>query len=480
MRNVSKQIFLNAITCPTLGWLMRTGETIPIPSVADRLRMEQGTEIGKRARTLYPDGILVDEKDGVSAIDKTRSLIDDPVTSIMFEGSFRIDGYSTKADILKRKNDGWHLVEVKSSVNDKEEFIDDIAYTAMVILRCGINISAASLWLVSKDFRLGMNNEKLFVKIDHTPEVLGRIRDFQPLWKEIEEVTRSTEEPEPELRFDCRKCEIFQECLGKGVENHIFELPRLSSSKFQELKNSGVLRIDNIPNNFPLTENQKIVKDSVQSKKAFIASKLKNELESISWPAYYLDFETVMTALPLYEGIAPFTQIPIQYSIHKCKSPGNILGHFEYLADPKKDCRHELAESLINHLKEEGSIVVYTNFERNIINGLRKEYPALSSRLEALLDRLVDLEAIIKKNYYHPNFHGSISIKTTLPVLVPEMSYDGLEIAEGDTASAEFAFCALGKYDKQEVEAVKRRLLLYCKQDTLAMVELHEHLAGLI
>ena len=128
-------------------------------------------------------------------------------------------------------------------------------------------------------------------------------------------------------------------------------------------------------------------------------------------------------------------------------------------------------------LNGKGSILVYSNFEKTIISGLQKSYPELSSDLNGLKRRLVDLEAIIKKNFYHPDFHGSTSIKRTLPVLAPDMSYKGMGIANGDTAMVSFAYLALGMYEDREAERIKKNLLAYCKQDTLAMVKLHECLA---
>lgn len=222
MLNVSKEIFPTAIKCLTLAWLMRTGEIVDTPTWGDRFRMEQGIEIGRRARELYPKGVPVSETETLSAEEKTKSLMEDPTISTIFEASFQVEGYSTKADILRRKSDGWHLIEVKSSVNDKDEFIDDMAFTAMVILQSGINISGASILLISRDFRLGMENEKLFVEIDHTQEVMERIKEFKPLWEKIEKSTRSPVKPEPQLQFECRKCELFREYLGREVKNHIF------------------------------------------------------------------------------------------------------------------------------------------------------------------------------------------------------------------------------------------------------------------
>jgi len=184
-----------------------------------------------------------------------------------------------------------------------------------------------------------------------------------------------------------------------------------------------------------------------------------------------------MTAIPLYPNIAPFTQIPTQYSIHKCSEPGHIIEHYEYLSNPSKDCRKKIAESLINDLKEEGSIIIYSSFEKTIINNLGQLFPDLSPELSSLINRMTDLEAIIRKNYYHPGFHGSTSIKNTLPVLVPDMTYEGLDISEGDSAMAAFAYLALSKYENSDIETIKRNLLDYCKQDTLAMVKLHQQLA---
>jgi CRISPR/Cas system-associated exonuclease Cas4 (RecB family) len=483
MKSVSKQIFLNTLVCHTLGWLLRSGEVTrqiieAELTLGERFRIEQGIEIGRRARKLYPDGLLIDDTGLVSASKKTKSLMNDPSVSIIFEGAFLIDGFVARADVLRRKDKGWRLVEVKSGVNDREEFIDDMAYTAMVIDRCGFDISGVSLFLVSKDFRLGMANENLFIEIDHTREVLVRVEEFKPFWQQIEEITRAPVEPEPQLIFECRKCELFKECLGKDIENHIFNIPRLSQSKFDELTELGIVCIEAIPDSFPLTENQARVRDCVLSKKPFVGGSLKSELASISWPAYYLDFETVMTAIPLYPNIAPYTQIPTQYSIHKCSDVGVIVAHSEYLADPSKDCRRELAENLINGLGEEGSIIVYSNFEKAVINALGRLYPDLSEKLNSLAGRMTDLVAIIQKNFYHPDFHGSASIKVTAPVLVPEISWDNLKIAEGDSAMAAFAYLALGKYKETgEVESVKRNLMDYCKQDTLAMVRLHHRLA---
>jgi len=477
VRNVSKEIFLNDIVCPTLGWLIRSGEIdAPEETLGERFRKEQGIDIGRRARAFYPRGVLVDESDLESASERTEDLVNDSRVSTIYEGTFLADGYVAKADILKRLNDSWQIVEVKSSVNDKPEFIDDMAYTYMVIGRSDVPLSRVSLLLVSKDFRLGMGNERLFVELDHTDEAQDRAATFEPFWEPVEEETRSPVKPVPSLRFECRDCTLFEKCLGKDVENHIFEIPRLNQAKFDDLKELGITCIEDIPEDFPLTENQARVRKCVQKRRASVGTELGQALAAVAWPAYYLDFETVMTAIPLYSDIPPYTQLPTQYSIHKCSAPGRVVHRFEYLSDPRRDCRREFAEHLIEDLNKEGSIIVYSNFEKTIINSLARTYTDLSEDLSLDMDRIIDLNAIVAKHFYHPDFHGSTSIKTTLPVLVPELSYDDLEIADGDSAMATFAYLALGRFNDEDAESAKRDLLKYCERDTLAIVKLHERL----
>ncbi|MCK5525507.1 MAG: DUF2779 domain-containing protein, partial [Candidatus Latescibacteria bacterium] len=162
MRNISKHIFLNALACPVLGWESRSQPVSEAPTMGEKFRMEQGIEIGRRARALYPEGILIEEGDMASASEKTKRLMADPGVSILFEAAFLAGNFGARADILRREKNGWRMIEVKSSVRDKVEFIDDMAYTAMLMDRSGYGISNVSLLLISKAFRLGLRDEDLF------------------------------------------------------------------------------------------------------------------------------------------------------------------------------------------------------------------------------------------------------------------------------------------------------------------------------
>jgi hypothetical protein len=428
------------------------------------------------ARTVFAGGVLVAEYDVPSAVASTQSAMDSGAATV-FEATFTAGPCVAKADILRRQGGGWHVIEVKMSLEDTKslsDLVDDLAYTATVAKRSGVNVVAASLMLITRAYRKGMAAEKLFSILDQTVEVNARVAEFEAALDETDRLTAGAERPTTNLCGHCPKCDHFETaCLGKGVEHPVTTLPQIRANKLIELGQLGVVGIHDLPLSFKLSDNQQRICDCVRSNKPHVSDSLADDLAAVVWPAYYLDFETVMTPLPLYEGTAPFAQITTQYSVHECSAPGVEVDHREYLADPSHDCERELAEKLINDLGEIGSIIVYSPFEKTRIGALGKRFPDLATSLDGLVARLFDLLPVLRKGYYHPEFGGSFSIKKTLPAMVPGMSYNGMEIGDSDTAVARFAKVAMGRCSARQAEAVREDLLRYCKQDTLAMVRLH-------
>lgn len=485
MRSVSKEIFLNTLVCPTLGWVLRNEDILGLTdsdhlTAAHRFRIEQGVEIGRRARLLYPGGTLVSGPSFATSCDLTRSCLPDPSINAIFEGAFQAGAYATRADVLVRQGDAWRVTEVKSNTNFTPELVDDLAYTTMVLTRWGLSISSASLLLISKEYRLGMDDQHLFVESDYTVEALARAEELESAMDLVEALTSASAKPEPELKYACRQCPLFHDCTGKGVEHPVFEIPNLREQKFNTLNEAGIISILQLPEDFALTENQKRVTESVRTRTTYIGATLGRELDRIEWPAHYLDFEVAATAIPLYQDVAPYERVPFQYSAHKCNGIGEITNHLAFLADALGDPRRELAQRLILDLSGTGSIIVYSGFEKAIINGLAALFTDLNRELNSIIARLVDLHDVLRRNFYHPGFKGSTSLKTTLPILVPGMSYDHLPINNGESAMAEFSLLVLGRYSDGEAATVRSGLLEYCKLDTLALVKLHAHLAEFV
>jgi len=225
-----------------------------------------------------------------------------------------------------------------------------------------------------------------------------------------------------------------------------------------------------VPSDLGLNETQQRALKSATSGSVIVEPGLSAALQTISWPCHYLDFETVATVLPLYPGQGCHEQVLTQFSIHHRDGIGAQPSHSEFLADALKDCQRELAEALIAALGQQGSILVYSGFERTRIGALQKLFPDLTGELQSILDRLVDLLPLISDHVYHPDFRGSFSIKKVLPALVPDLSYQELAIRDGDMAITRFAQMARGEVPALEISLIRLQLLHYCMLDTLAMV----------
>lgn len=476
---MDKQDFISAIKCTRAGWFSCNNRATPSDEII--FHMDQGKEVGTLAREYFP------------ARKTIRSTSENASgTGVHFEKEFSWDGFKARADILlKLRNDKITLIEVKASKPQKsggnpvkEEYIDDIAYTNMVMKHCGTEADNILIMLLNRDYRKGSPDSGLFCTLDVKERVKKRTMEFE---QSLDEIKRSFyEEPESFLAPKCKQCDYFRDCIGKLPRDHILMLSGIRDKAFKELiatvgsERSAIL--GNIPPDYSLSDLHERIRNAARRGSDTVdLIHLGEELSSIRWPAFYLDFETLNVAIPMYNGNYPYEQVLTQYSIHKVDSSSREVDYKAYLAaDPTKDCRRELAEKLIADLNGDGSIIVYANFEKLRIQELVQMFPDLSTELEKIRKRLVDLEKIIKESYYHLDFRGSFSIKSVLPALVPDLSYDDLEIKNGTIAVREFLKMARNECTAQEQERIRNNLLDYCKRDTKAMVEVHKVLSKLI
>lgn len=208
---------------------------------------------------------------------------------------------------------------------------------------------------------------------------------------------------------------------------------------------------------------------------------LASDLDRFSGRLGFLDFETVSRAIPLWQGLAPWGKVPVQFSYHE-RQPDGTLSHEAWLAEGDDDPRPAIARALVEATRDADHVVVYSPFEKQCIRVLERAVPELADELEALKRKLLDLAKVVKRNLAHPAFRGSTSIKAVLTPMVPELSYDEVEIADGMTASVRLhRFMAEGQaWTTDEYEAERQRLLDYCELDTLAMVRLLQSMEELV
>ncbi|QDT55946.1 hypothetical protein Pan44_39940 [Caulifigura coniformis] len=472
--SIRKKTVLDCRTCATMGWVTHRSQRDSTLTLAERFRIDEGNEIGVRARGYFAGGTLVEDLGIGPALVRTRAIIADGQIDTIFEAAFEAGEFVARVDVLRRTADGWHVIEVKSSLDPKDEHVDDLAYSVAVATASGLNVVQASLMLLSRDFRNGQSDSELFALHDRSAEVRTRQAALQNDFGRIAEQVLGETQPAPELTVACKGCDYFPDCLGADVTTPIFRIPRLTGKKLETLLRDGILELSDIPVDFVLTAPQARFVEVMRTGKAhFDVEDAQAFLAEISWPAHYLDFETATTCVPLYDGLAPHEQFVTQYSLHVCDSLGNIIHHREHLAEHSCDGRRELIERLIDDLGERGSIVVYSHFEKTMLGKLSLTFPEYAPAVGAIVDRLFDLEPLFKNFLTHPRFGGRTSIKAILPVLTT-LSYDGLEVADGSHAMAAFAMLAKGRLLESESGELRNALLKYCCQDTLAMVRLHE------
>ena len=208
--------------------------------------------------------------------------------------------------------------------------------------------------------------------------------------------------------------------------------------------------------------------------------KIRAFLSKLSYPLYFLDFETLQPAIPIYLGSKPYSQIPFQYSLHYIEREGGELKHSEFLGEPEEDPRRALAARLCEDIPMGVCVTAYNKkFECSRIEELAEAFPDLAEHLMNIHSNIVDLLVPFQSGwYYNRAMGGSFSIKSVLPALFPDdpaLDYHNLEeIHHGGEAMT--AFPAMLNMTREERERTRRNLLKYCGLDTYAMVKVWEKL----
>ena len=482
---LSKSKFLSGLQCHKRLYLELHHPSLATkPDAATQAMFDMGTEVGELARSRFPDGILVTAgyRQSEAALEQTAALVQDLAVPAIFEGAFVHDGVLIRADVLERLRTeegqfcGWRLIEVKSSTKVKDVHLEDLAVQSEVILGMGLALASVCLMHINTRY-LYWNGPidliELFTIQDLSEAVAQRRAGVPERLAEMSRMLLQTEPPAIEPGRHCHTpydCSFWDHCTKDKPARWIHYLPG-SKQIVDQLTQQGVTTIDEIPAGTKLSAIQRRVKENVE----WISPKLGSVLKAIQYPVHHLDFETVMLPVPRFAETRPYQALPVQWSNHIEMVTGELC-HTEFLHRDVTDPRKALAESLLESLGGQGSICVYSPYERSILEQLAIALPLLKPALSSLIRRLWDLFPIIRDHYYHPAFAGSYSIKSVLPALVPSLAYDDLTIKEGGHAASEYYRMVFVETDWVERATIEEALLRYCARDTLAMVELRRAL----
>ena len=527
MHTVSKTDYLLYRECHKNTWLkIHKPDVYYTNELSDfeKSIIETGNEVESKARLLFPTGILIEGHD-IVAQEKTSKIIKDLISSsskksadqdsgvglqTIFQPVFVKDGFMAAVDVLQfdPSKQSFSLYEIKASNNVKEKLhLYDLAFQVNLLKMVGLQIDRIGvLHLNPKYIRNGdLDIIKLFVKDDVTESVNEILEKVSVEMRAAQEYLSGATEPSGPC--DCiykgrsGHCTTFSYSNVSVPEYSVHDIARigLSKNKLIELIDGNIFDIKEVPEYIELSEIQKNQVNVLVSDRVILEKdKIFEELNSLVFPLYFIDYETFPSAIPRFDGFSPYQQIPFQYSLHVVeKAPlekgekkggknsdenGSEKGpepiHREFLHTESNDPSLAFLEAMQKDIGKIGSIIVWNkSFECNRNIELAKRFPQFKEFVEEVNARVYDLEDIFKKQYFvHKGFKGKTSIKYILPVIAPELTYKNLNIQNGGSASDTWNRLVTGQILGSEKTQTIKDLLKYCERDSYAMYAIWKHL----
>ena len=512
---LSKSRFTSGLQChKKLWWEVHEPDAKELqPDRVLQDLFDQGRLVGEAARRRYPGGVLIDlpHHAGAERVAATQKALDAGAPAI-FEATFIAENTFVAIDVLAKLGDGYRLTEVKAANSQKPEHIPDVAVQARVAAACGVNITAAEVLHLNKEFRHPDTGD-LFAATDVTAPVAAFLPQVPD---EIARQRAMLAGPLPDVPiglhcFEPHECPFMCRCWP-DTPDHISNLSGVGPKKTAAYLEQGITSIKDLPKNEKLNFTQKRQLKAMAENRVIVEPTLAEQLapfigspigSSTGSPLSrrergkggeertergsggearvgFLDFETIIRAVPVWPGMYPWQQAAAQFSYHE-RQPDGTYTHVGYLAEGPLDARPPLAAAMVRATANAERVATYTAFEKTRIRDLQRAVPELATELKALEAKLIDLHPVVKNCVYHPDFRGSFSLKDILTPLVPELTYNDLVIVDGRVASVEIArlLFVADKIPKHERDRVRQELLNYCERDTWAMVKLVEKLRSL-
>jgi hypothetical protein len=483
--NISKSQYIKGLKCEKSLWLYRNSKKLKneFNNSATQSLFDMGNEVGAVAQKYYKSAVTVDAPywDTNKAVKLTEDFISKGKQIIHEATAINPnDGSYAKIDILKkvRGSDEWDLIEVKSGSSTKPDYIDDIAFQHRVFKDAGYKIRKCIVMHINSNYvRQGeVNPKRLFKQVDLTDEAKAKYDEVANNVERLNKVLALKNEPSRKEENHCSRpavCMDTDSCWGEVPLYSVFNA--FTANKANDVvRLTGSYDVGNIPPSFSLSYMKDIEVECHKNNQAHAdKSKIGGFLDSLEYPLYYLDYESVMSAVPLYDGTKPYQHVPFQFSLHIQEKPEGPLKHVEYLHKENTDPREGFVKELVKSCGKKGSVIVYSqSFEEGRNKDLAKAFPKYKKELEAINSRMVDLLVPFRGRFlYHPDQAGSASLKKVLPAWT-DVTYDNMDLSDGLQAMNRYRSFVEGKMNKKETKKLWKDLSSYCTKDTYAMVAL--------
>ncbi len=479
---LTKSDFIKYLQCYKYLWLYKNRKDLLPKDILPEMEKEfdEGYQVEDYAYFLFPDGVDAMDPDFKTAIAKTKKLVD-AKTSAVFQPTFCIGQLFCRSDIIAydKKSKCWDLYEVKSSTDVKDIHLFDLAFQKVCLEDAGLSVGKISVIHVNNQYvRRGDIDPKKLLVVKDVAEEVERVANttkdqIESAWK----VLSQSAEPMARILKQCNdpyECPFSEYCWKHVPEHSIYDV-WFNEEKLNKLLDMGVLNLEDVPEDMITAARAHRHYTAVKTNKVYVEKdNIKSELSQLTYPLYFLDYETFSPAIPLFDGYRPYQRIVFQYSLHVQDEPGAKLKHYEFLWDKLSDPAEALSEALSKQIDPVGSVIAWNmSFEQGCNTEMGERNPKYKKFYEDINDRMVDLIVSFRQGYYvDRRFQNSASLKKVLPVLVPKLSYKELGIQEGGTASESWRVMVDPNTTKKKSQQIYDDLLKYCELDTLAMVEI--------
>jgi len=488
--------------CPRKLWLEHhSPDLVPQNDPTLWRRANDGNIVGAKARELLGQNVIWPKPadDPAAAAAAAAAQLSANPTQAAVEVPMYQDGLYARADaLIPAPSGGYVLRETKASTfplkKDKvtpdkpeEHHLDDLAIQAWVYQASGWRLAGAELNLLNNQWRYPGSGDYsgLFRLFPVADVIAGKISEI-PAWCAASRSVLDGAMPSVQTGAQCSKpydCSFYDHCKpldAPGPQHPLALLPgaggkSLARKLNQQRGYASLLE----PQPFEFTGADAALYGRMQiahrTGQPVLEPGSATPLAALPYPRYYFDFEGIDLPVPRWVGVRPYQQIPFQWSCHIEHTPG-VFDHAEFLDlsgnDPSIPCIERMREVI----SPDGTgpiLVYYQTYEAGRLRELAARHPRYSAAVDRYLDRIVDLHPMVKGSYYSPAMQGSFSIKAVLPAIAPDLDYGALdEVTDGTAAQVAYLYAALDPQTTPERKAeLQDRLLVYCKQDTWAMVE---------
>lgn len=500
-QGISKSQYTKFRQCDKSLWLRYNKPETATENPQLAAGFQAGNEVGDLAMLLFGNytEVTTTKADGnldlKAMMAKTQQCLKNG-TEIICEASFLYNGCYCAVDILKKTSEGYAIYEVKSSTTSEEEeykttaktegYAQDISYQKWVLTNCGVHVTGTYLVRLDSDYIRGedLDIKQLFIITDLADAVANEYPMIEHYVDSARNMLLSKEEPKTDFSIHCHKpyhCVFWEYCTKQIPLPSVFDLYKKRFDGKLKLYHENKVRFEDLRDE-SLTDFQQIQVECTLANKVHIdRESIREFMQQLSYPLYFLDFETMQVVVPQYPGTRPYQQITFQYSLHYIEQEGGDLKHKEFLGVSGEDPRRALAEQLCKDIPMDVCVTAYNkSFECTRIKELAEAFPDLANHLQNIRDHIVDLWDPFKAgHYYVPAMGGSTSIKYVLPALwpnEPSLDYHNLDERCQNGGEAMSLFPRIKDMEPSEQEAARKALLDYCCLDTYAMVKVWERL----